>query len=107
MSWWQFWESMRWDVPKVVLAVMLVVFLWSFYTVSRRKDFDFADIYKDDKDKVSLARVMSFGTWVVATWVVMQDSLDAAPTVEIFIAYMLIFSGVKVAEKYIEARTGK
>lgn len=105
--WWHFWEGIRWDVPKAVLVVLLLGFAWSLIKVQSRQDFDFAEMYKDDNGKVSVFRFTAIGTWVAATWYVMQDMMDGVPTVEAFAMYIAVFSGAKVAEKAIEKWSGE
>jgi len=104
--WWKMWEAIRWDVPKAVLVVLLFGFAWSLWKIQQRDDFDLAEMYRDENGKVSVFRFTSIGTWVVATWYVMQDMMDAVPTVEMFFAYIAVFSGAKVAEKAIEKWNG-
>lgn len=104
--WWNIWESVRWDVPKVVMVVLMFGFIWSVWIVQKRPNFDFADIYKDDNGKVSAARFAGVGTWVACTWYVMQDMMDGVPTAEIFGLYAGIFSGAGVAVKAIEKWKG-
>jgi hypothetical protein len=105
-AWWQLWEFIRWDVPKVMLVVLLFGFVWSIWKVQGRNDFDFADMFKDKNDKVTSSRFIGIGTWVAATWYVMQDMMDGVPTVEIFGLYIGIFSGVGVASRAIEKWKG-
>lgn len=99
-------NAIRWDVPAVMLVVLLVGFLASLIVVQRRPNFDLAQIYKDDSDKVSSARVLAVGAWVASTWYVMQDMLDGVPTPEIFWAYCVTWSAAKVLDKAAEKWDG-
>lgn len=104
--WFQLWETIRWDVPKVMLAVLLVGFVWSIIKVQRRPDFDFAQMFQDDTGKATVSRFIGIGTWVASTWYVMQDMMDAVPTPEIFGLYIGIFSGAGIAAKAIDKWKG-
>jgi hypothetical protein len=104
--WWNLWETVRWDVPKVVLVVLLAGFAWSLWRVQKRADFDLAEMYKDDNGKVSAFRFIAVGTWVAATWYTMQTMMDGVPDDYTFFVYVAVFSGAKVAEKMIEKWNG-
>jgi hypothetical protein len=99
-------DAVRWDFPAVMLIVLLVGFTISLVLVQLRKDFDLADMYRDDAGKVSAVRVLSVGCWVVATWYVMQDMLDGIGTPEIYWAYVVTFSAAKVLDKAAEKWNG-
>jgi hypothetical protein len=101
-----FWQAIRWDIPAVMLVILLGGFAVSLVLTQRRKDFDFADAYRDENGKVSAARVLAVGSWVVASWIVMQDMLDGVPTPEIFWAYCVSFSGSLVLSKAAEKWNG-
>jgi hypothetical protein len=96
---WSFFEAVRWDLPAIMLAVLLIGFAASLWLVQKRSDFDLAQIYLDEQSRVSSVRVLAVGTWVVATWIVMQDMLDGLPTPELFYAYVGTFSAAMVLEK--------
>lgn len=102
----QFWETIRWDLPAVVLVVALLVYGWSIYKTQTRADFDFADMYKGDDGKPSTGRVIAVGAWVISSWVLMQDIMDATPTPELFWAYVIAWSAAKPLEKAAEKWTG-
>lgn len=107
LSKFQFWETIRWDIPAFVLALLLITWMISLVLVQSRKDFDFADIYRDDvTNKASLVRVTAMGAWVATTWIAMQDALDGVVTPEIFWGYLLGWSGAKVLEKLGEKWNG-
>jgi hypothetical protein len=80
MTSWHFWEAVRWDLPAVVMVAMLLIFIWTLYRTQQQADFNFADMYRGDDGKPSTGRVVAVGAWVVSSWVVMQDTLDAVPT---------------------------
>ena len=106
MNGWHFWEAIRWDLPALVLAALLIGFAVSLYLVQRRNDFDFAQMYLDENGKPSTVRVLSVGAWVASTWYVMQDMLDGVPTPEVFWGYVITWSGAKVLEKGAEKWNG-
>lgn len=107
VSTYKFWETIRWDIPALMLVVLLVGFAYSILALQRRDDFDFAGMYIDEnKGKVSLWRVTGFGTWIVGTWVVMQDMLDGVPTIWLQLGYLAIFSGNKIVEKIVDKWNG-
>lgn len=106
MTGWQFFQSIRWDVPALMLVALLLGFAISLLLVQKRPDFDFADIYRDENAKPSAARVLAVGTWVAATWYVMQDMLDGVPTPDVYWAYCITFSGSLVLSKAAEKWDG-
>lgn len=101
-----FFNAVRWDLPALMLGVLLIGFLASLILVQRRDDFDFAQMYKDADDKVSSTRVLAVGAWVASTWYVMQDMMDGVPTPEIFWAYVITWSAAKVLDKGAEKWDG-
>lgn len=106
ISAWQFWEAVRWDLPALVLFCMLLAYAWSLWMTQRRRDFDFPDMYRDERGKPSTSRVLSVGAWVVTSWVLMQDALDGVTTTELFWAYALVWSASKPLEKAVEKWNG-
>lgn len=104
---WHVWESLRWDIPTLVLAVLLIGFCWSVWRVANRSDFDLASIYKDDTGKPSATRFALVGAWVASTWYFMQDMLDGVPDPQIFWGYLVTWSGAKVLEKAIDKWSGQ
>jgi hypothetical protein len=101
-----FFNAVRWDLPALMLGVLLVGFLASLVLVQRRPNFDFAEMYKDDAGKVSASRVLSVGAWVASTWYVMQDMMDGVPTPEVFWGYCIVWSAAKVLDKAAEKWNG-
>lgn len=106
MSSWKFWETVRWDLPAIVMVAMLVVFAWTLYRTQQQADFNFADMYRDDDRKPSTSRLIAVGAWVISSWVLMQDVLDGVPTPEIYWAYVIGWSAAKPLEKMAERWDG-
>lgn len=102
----QFWETIRWDLPAIVLVAALLIYAWSIYKTQTRGDFDFAEMYKDDQGKPSTGRVIGVGAWVISSWVLMQDIMDGIPTPEIYWAYVIAWSAAKPLEKAAEKWSG-
>ena len=102
-AWWAVGETIRWDVPKVVLTILLLGFIWSIWKLQQRPNFDFADIYKDETGKVSSGRFILIGSWIAGTWYVMQTMMDGVPDTEVFAIYMsgtgLTGLGMKALDK--------
>ena len=104
--WWRFWETIRWDVPKVALTVLFIAFFFSIWKLQKRPrtEFDFGEIYKDENNKVSAGRFILVGSWIVGTWYVMQTMMDGIPDVEIYAIYMggtgLTGLGMKALDKF-------
>lgn len=103
---WHFWEAIRWDLPAVVLVILLLGFCYSLWATQRQEGFNFADIYRDERGKPSAVRMALVGAWVASTWYVMQDMLDGVPTPEIFWAYVLAWAASKPLDKLAEKWTG-
>ncbi len=99
-------ETIRWDIPAVMLAILLIAFMFALWKVQSRDDFDFAQMFQDSSGKVTVSRFIGVGTWVASTWYVMQDMMDGVPTPEVFGLYIGIFSGAGVAAKAIDKWKG-
>ena len=89
------------DFPALILLFMLASGLWVVRQAQKRKDFDFADMLKDETGKPSALRLGIFVCMFITSWVMMYLTIDKTMAPMYFVWYLLIWSGAKVAEKAI------
>lgn len=97
------------DIATAVMIIILIMGGWVLWKVQKdpNNDFDFEDMMRDDTGKPSSFRLAVFISLAVSTWVIMYivlktNSIDSW----IFVAYLGIWSGAKVAESAIQAYGG-
>lgn len=100
------WVNMI-DFPALVLLILLLVFAWVLNKTQKNPDneFDFADMLKDDQGKPSASRMAVFVCLALSSWAIMYLVINNKSRIDlttIFIAYMVIWSGQKVAEKFLD-----
>jgi hypothetical protein len=106
------WLKTTIDLPALLLIGMMVLFVYVLVQIQRNKDnkFDFADLFLDETGKASVARMMNLICGGVASWVLMymvMHSQDGKVELGYYIAFMGIWSGQKVADKLIDAWSGR
>jgi hypothetical protein len=94
------------DIATVILLLILLMGGWVLWRVQRDKSngFDFSEMLLDDTGKPSAFRLAIFVSLAVSTWVIMyivlkKNDLD----IWMFVTYLGIWSGAKVAETAITA----
>jgi len=102
-------EGLVWDVhfdfPALVLMGMSLLLLLICWRLQRRKDFDFAQMFKDESGKTSSSRFFSFVCLNISSWAIMYILVSNKGKIEtwILLGYIGIWSGAKVVEKAIDA----
>lgn len=94
------------NIATSILIVILLLGGWVLWKVQKDKSnqFNFEDMLRDDSGKPSAFRLAIFVSLAVSTWVIMHivlatNNLDTW----MFMAYLGIWSGAKVAETAITA----
>lgn len=94
------------DIATAVMVGVLVLGAWILWKVQKDpdNDFNFEDMLRDDFGKPSAFRLAVFISLAVSTWVIMYivlktNTLDSW----IFVSYLAIWSGAKVAESAVNA----
>lgn len=93
------------DLPALVLLILLCLGGYVLYKTQANptNNFDFADMLRDDSGKPSGFRLALFVCLGISSWVIMFLVVKAkAIDPIIFIAYIAIWSGAKIAEKFID-----
>lgn len=102
----KWWMEMI-DFPAFVLLLLLMVFGWVLYKTQANKEnkFDFADMLRDDNGKPSSTRMAVFVCLGLSSWALMYLVINNKHKVDVsfvFVAFMIIWSGQKVAEKFLD-----
>ena len=92
-------------------SIMLVVMLYGCYRMlkqsQRRKDFDLAEMLRDEKTgKLMMLNGAGIGAFVFSTWMLMHDTLNDTLTDYEFGIYLFFWSGAKVAMVIAQKWTG-
>ncbi len=98
------------DIATVMMIVVMFLGAWILWTVQQDKhnDFDFQDMLRDENGKPSAFRLAVFISLAVSTWVIMRIVLKTnAIDSWIFVTYLGIWSGAKVAETALNAYSGR
>lgn len=107
----QTWIASNFDFPALVLVIILVLGGWILWKTQRDpgNKFDFTDMLRDEGGKPSAYRLAIFVCLAVSTWVIMYATIATKGAIDtwIFVWYIAIWSGAKVAEKGIEAYVGR
>lgn len=94
------------DIATAVMLAVMFLGAWILWKVQRdpNNDFNFEDMLRDDAGKPSSFRLAVFISLAVSTWVMMYIVLKTnAIDSWIFVAYLSIWSGAKVAETALQA----
>lgn len=107
------WFEKFMDFPALILLMIFFMGGWVMWKTQMNPDnhFDFADMLRDETCKPSALRLSIFVSLGISSWAIMYMLVTNKGTIDIWalIAYMAIWSGAKVAEKFIDAyaaRTG-
>lgn len=97
------WVNANIDLPAAVLIVVFLMMGYVLYKTQANKNngFDFADMLRDDSNKPSSSRLSMFVCLGISTWGIMYILITRKGEIDtwLFIAYVGIWSGAKVAEK--------
>ena len=104
----ELWQHL--DIATGILLLILFLGGWVLWKVqaNRDNDFRFEEMLRDDDGKPSAFRLAIFVCLAVSTWVIMYivlktNTLDTW----MFVTYVAIWSGAKVAETALNAYAGK
>jgi hypothetical protein len=104
------WLAML-DFPAVVLGLIFILGIWVLWQTQKdpKNNFDFTDMLRDENGKPSAYRLAIFVCLAVSTWAIMYMVIATEGKLDtwIFVWYIAIWSGAKVAEKAIEAYMGR
>lgn len=93
------------DFPATVLLLVFLLGLYVLWKTHRRLDFDFSEMLRDEAGKPSSSRLAVFVCLAVSTWAIMYMLVTRKGLIDtwIYISYVAIWSGAKVAERGIDA----
>ena len=95
-------------LPSVVLIMMLIWTALIVHQAQKRTDFDWGEALRDDKGKLSALRLGVFVSLVISSWsmvvamLAVRAAADLDHVLNIFLAYIGVWSGAKVVEKGID-----
>jgi hypothetical protein len=98
---------MTFDLPTVVLIVLMVGFVYTVWHISKGHRINFADMFKGEDGKASAGRFIALGAWVFCTWVLVKDSQDSNFSVEYALGYLGICIAGYAANKATDAYKAK
>jgi amino acid transporter len=103
------WFLRNVDLPAVILFIIMGALAYSLRKIQMNKEnnFDFADIYRDDRGKPSTTRISMVVCLALSSWALMYLIIKN-PTIStemnyLLLGYVLIFSGTKTADNLIDA----
>jgi hypothetical protein len=94
-------------VPLIAFALIFGMFVWVLFTAQRRSDFDASEFLRDDKGKLSSARLFAFVACAAHTWALMVETINARLTTELVAVYAITWSGSLVLLEAIKAWKGR
>jgi hypothetical protein len=104
------WLSQNIDMPAIAL---LIIFVLGIYVLNRTQKsnnaFDFADMLRDEGGKPSAFRLAIFVCLAISSWAIMYMLVKTNGSIDtwIYVAYISVWSGAKVAEKALDAYGGR
>jgi hypothetical protein len=99
------------DFPAVAFSLIMILGFWVLWNTQKdpANNFDFTDMLRDENGKPSAYRLAIFVCLAVSTWAIMYMAIATEGRLDtwIFVWYVGIWSGAKVAEKAIDAYISK
>jgi hypothetical protein len=93
-------------IPTLILLVLLIFAFAIMVKAQARRDFDFADMIRDDGGKVSSTRMFSFICLAITSWIMAILTIGDKLTSEYFWYYLVVWSGTAVALKLVDKWNG-
>lgn len=93
-------------IPLVALMTMMVVVAWLLNKAQQKVDFNIEEMFKDENDKVSAARIIAFMAFAFSSWDLMAARLSGTSNVDHFAYYLFAWSGSLVFIKGVEKWDG-
>jgi hypothetical protein len=97
--------DLKLDFPAFILLLIFLLGLYVLWKTQKADNgFDFSEMLRDDSGKPSSSRLAVFVCLAVSTWAIMYMLITNKGVIDtwIFIAYVAIWSGAKVAERFID-----
>ena len=97
--------DLKLDFPAFILLLIFLLGLYVLWKTQKADNgFDFSEMLRDDSGKPSSSRLAVFVCLAVSTWAIMYMLITNNGVIDtwIFIAYVAIWSGAKVAERFID-----
>ena len=97
--------DLKLDFPAFILLLIFLLGLYVLWKTQKADNgFDFSEMLRDDNGKPSSSRLAVFVCLAVSTWAIMYMLITNKGVIDtwIFIAYVAIWSGAKVAERFID-----
>ena len=91
------WFDTHFDLPAVVLVLMLLALWRMLVKAQQRKDVDLIDLLRNADMKLSMIPTVGLGAFMFSSWVLMHDALANTVSDQQWWAYLLIWSGAPVA----------
>lgn len=96
------------SVPSIALLVMFCGAFYVLKAAQRREDFDLGNMFKNEAGKESVVAMGAMIAIILSGWVLVYDTVtNGVVDQNIYLIYLAIWSGSKVAEKLVEALAAK
>lgn len=95
------------DVLKAGLLLLAVFFSGLFFSAHYSGKLDWTDlITSKGTSKVSLTKLLQFIGGIVATWVILYQTMDSNLSTELFCVYLLYVASIEGYSKFMAAKYG-
>lgn len=88
----------------LIIAIMLVLFLFLLTTAQRKKKINWIDLISRDGKTVSTSKSLQLVGGAIASWIVVKLTLQEALTWDLFVAYLAYVASVDGFSKWVNAR---
>lgn len=96
------------DIPAIILGLMLCATWFMIMSARDKGHYDFSNMLRDENGKESITRIASITALAFSSWFVMYDTIHRKEgDSTVLLVYLAIWSGVKVAEKLVDAFAAK
>lgn len=90
----------------ISILVVVILFLFALWKEQRARRLDWLDMLTRDGTKVSTTKILQLIGGVVATWVVIQITLQDKLTWDLFAIYLTYVASIDGYSKFIMAKYG-
>lgn len=88
----------------IVIASMLIFFLFLLVSAQRKKKINWIDLVSRDGKTLSASKILQLVGGVIASWVVVKLTLQEALSWDLFVVYLTYVASVDGFAKWVNAR---
>lgn len=90
----------------ISILIVVILFLFAVWREHRSKRLDWLDMLTRDGTKVSTTKILQLVGGVVATWIIIQVTLQDKLTWDLFTIYLTYVASIDGYSKFIMAKYG-